>query len=222
MQYMFSLLPKTFDSVEKTMSHARLTRYLAAARQDKNRALRLYFWNAELCQEFYLPIQMTEVSLRNSLHTRLQTIFEDNWFTDPSFVSAVPERSQREIRDVANFERAKRGVGFTVDHVVAGMSFGFWLSLLNAPMTNRIWRGNIRPIFPNLPHHLGQPDVHERLEKLRLFRNAVMHHYAIFDKAPGIEWENMKVILGWICQPSVKLMIQLADPKKVLSAKPTI
>jgi hypothetical protein len=222
MQYMFSLLPKALDLVEKTMSPARLARYLGAARQDKNRALRLYIWNAELCQEFYLPIQMTEVSLRNSIRKNLQTIFEDDWFADSSFVSAISERSRLEINDVVAFERAKRGTGFTIDHVIARMSFGFWLSLLNAPMTNRIWSGNIHPIFPNMPHHLGQSDVHQRLERLRLFRNAVMHHYAIFDKAPGIEWENIKIILGWICQPTVKLMMQLADPKKVLSAKPSI
>jgi hypothetical protein len=82
--------------------------------------------------------------------------------------------------------------------------------------------GNIRPIFPHLPPTLHQPDVHKRLEKLRLFRNAVMHHYAIFDKGTTAEWENIKLILGWICPITAQFMMQLADPKKVLSAKPTV
>ena len=72
------------------------------------------------------------------------------------------------------------------------------------------------------PPTLHQPDVHKRLEKLRLFRNAVMHHYAIFDKGTTAEWENIKLILGWICPATAQLMMQLADPKKLLSAKPTV
>jgi hypothetical protein len=222
MQYLFSILPNTLDSIEKTMSSARLDRFMAAARQDKQRALRLYFWNAELCQEFYLPIQMTEISLRNSIHRHLQASFQEDWHADRSFTAALPARSQTEIAAVVADERARRGASFTVDHIVAGMSFGFWHSLMNASLQNRVWGGNIRPMFPNLPHHMDRRHVHDRLEKLRAFRNAVMHHYAIFDKAPSLEWENIKIILGWLCQPTTKLMIQMADPKRILSAKPTI
>jgi len=204
------------------MSPARLARFLGPAKGDRNRAIRLYIWNAHLSREFYLPIQLTEVALRNSIHKQLTSIFGDSWFENPSFASAVPVRTQEEMRKVAAFERGQRRAAFTVDHVVAGLSFGFWLSLLNSSMCERIWAGNIRPVFPYLPPNLHQPDVHRRLEKLRLFRNAVMHHYAIFDKGTTAEWENIKLILGWICPSTTQFMMLLADPKKVLSAKPSI
>jgi hypothetical protein len=222
MQYQFSLLPHPFAIIEKTMSPARLARYLGAAGGDKNRAMRLYLWNAHLCSEFYLPIQMTEVSLRNAIHVQLTVNFGPSWFENTALVSAVPERTQTELANTAAKERAQRGLSFTVDHVVAALSFGFWLSLLNAPMTQRLWMGNIRPIFPHLPTTLHQPDVHKRLEKLRLFRNAVMHHFAVFDKGPISEWENIKLILGWLCPTTLQLLFQLSDPKKLISAKPTI
>lgn len=45
-----------------------------------------------------------------------------------------------------------------------------------------------------------------------------MHHYAIFDKGTSAEWESIKLILGWICPQTRQFAIQLADPKKVLSA----
>ena len=186
------------------MSAARLARFLRAAKGDKNRAIRLYIWNAHLSREFYLPIQLTEVALRNSIHKQLSSLFGDLWFENPGFTSAVPERTQVEMRKVALFERTQRRSAFTVDHVVAGLSFGFWLSLLNSSMCERIWAGDIRPVFPHLPINLHQPDVHKRLEKLRLFRNAVMHHYAIFDKGTTAEWENIKLILGWICPSTNK------------------
>lgn len=204
------------------MSPARLSRYMGKANRDRNRAFRLYLWNAHLSQEFYLPIQITEVALRNSIHAQLTILFGQNWFEAPRLTTAVPIRTFDEMKKIAAFERGRRGSAFTVDHVVAGLSFGFWLSLLNTAMCQRIWSGNIRPIFPLLPATLHQPDVHRRLEKLRLFRNAVMHHYAIFDKGVSAEWENIKLMLGWICPASVEVMLQLSDPKKVLSAKPTI
>jgi hypothetical protein len=222
MQYYFSLLPHALASIEKTLSTALLARYLAAAKGDKNRAIRLYIWNADLSREFYFPIQLTEVALRNSIHNQLTALYGNPWFEARALLSAIPERTQVEVTKVAALERFQRGPAFTVDHVVAGLSFGFWLSLLNSSMTERLWSGNIRPIFPHLPPTLHQPDVHKRLEKLRQFRNAVMHHYAIFDKGITAEWENIKLILGWICPTTAQFMMQLADPKKVLSAKPTV
>jgi hypothetical protein len=222
MQYYFSLLPQALDSIEKTMSSARLARFLRPARGDRNRAIRLYIWNAHLSREFYLPIQLTEVALRNSIHNQLTTMFGGLWFENPRLTSAVPERTHGEMQKIASFERSQRRAAFTVDHVVAGLSFGFWLSLLNSSMYERLWSGDIRPIFPHLPVHLHQPDVHRRLERLRQFRNAVMHHYAIFDKGTTAEWENIKLILGWICPETRQLAMQLPDPKQVLSAKPAI
>jgi hypothetical protein len=220
MQYAFSLLPQVLAPVEKTMSPARLGRYMGAAKHNKNHALRLYIWNAHMCQEFYFPIQITEVAIRNSVSNGLAKNFGPTWFQEKSLTTAISARSSNEIADTVSFEKAKRGASFSVDHVVAGLSFGFWLSLLNAPMTNRLWSGSIRPIFPHLPATLHQPDVHKRLEKMRLFRNAVMHHYAIFDKGILSEWENLKIILGWICPESVWLMTNLCNPRAILSAKP--
>jgi hypothetical protein len=147
MQYYFSLLPQALEVIEKTLSPDRLARYLGAAKGDKNRAIRLYIWNADLSREFYLPIQLTEVALRNSIHNRLTALYGNSWFEARELLSAIPERTQVEVTKAAALERFQRGPGFTVDHVVAGLSFGFWLSLLNSSMTERLWSGNIRPFF---------------------------------------------------------------------------
>jgi hypothetical protein len=59
MQYLFSCLPNTYDGIEETLSHARLARYLPAARAangDHHLALRLYIWNSRLCEAMYLPL----------------------------------------------------------------------------------------------------------------------------------------------------------------------
>lgn len=45
------------------MSQARLARYLPAAKGDRFHALRHYVWNARLCEEFYIPLQFSEIAL---------------------------------------------------------------------------------------------------------------------------------------------------------------
>jgi hypothetical protein len=100
MQYYFSLLPHVLDTIEKTMAPARLARYMGAAKGDKNRALRLYIWNAHLSREFYLPIQLTEVALRNSIHAQLSNLHGANWFEAPRLTTAVPTRTLDEMKKI--------------------------------------------------------------------------------------------------------------------------
>lgn len=220
MQYPFSPLPKVLSALEATMSPARLARYLGASKGDKYHALRLYVWNARLCEEFYIPLQFSEVSLRNSIHQRLTILYGNNWFDEPRFTGAIPDRHKNEIAKVAADERQKRGLAFTADHVVAGMSFGFWQNLLGKRLQFILWCDGIGAAFPHLPNGLGRNDVYMRLERLRKFRNAVMHHYAIFDKAPTQEYRNILTLLQWMCPETLWLVSELANPAAVLQRRP--
>src|ERR1700712_1222206 len=112
MQYYFSLLPEAREAIEKSLSPALLARYLGAAKGDKNRAIRLYVWNADLSREFYLPIQLTEVALRNSIHNQLTALYGDLWFEARELLSAVPERTQIEVANVASLQRFQHGPAF--------------------------------------------------------------------------------------------------------------
>lgn len=155
MQYPFSPLPNVLSAIETTMSSARLARYLGASKGDKYHALRLYIWNARLCEEFYIPLQFSEVSLRNSIHRRLTVLYGTDWFDQAKFTGAIPDRHKSEITKVAADERQKRGRAFTPDHVVAGMSFGFWQNLLGRRLKFVLWRDGIGAAFPHLPKGLA-------------------------------------------------------------------
>lgn len=70
MQPLFSCVPSVYAEIEGALTQVRISRYLAAAKNDKQLALRLYVWNARLCECLYLPVQFTEVAVRNAVMRR--------------------------------------------------------------------------------------------------------------------------------------------------------
>jgi hypothetical protein len=124
MQYPFSPIPTVLSGIELTMSPARLARFTPPS-GDKNHGLRIYVWNARLCEEFYIPLQFTEVAFRNAIHRRLQSVYGTDWHTNPKLIATLPRRHREDLAEVITTEKAKRGASFTVDHVVGGLPFGF-------------------------------------------------------------------------------------------------
>jgi len=204
------------------MSHARFARFLPPAKGDRNLALRLYIWNARLCEEFYIPLQFTEVALRNAIHRRLHHLFGPDWHSETDFTDIIPDRHKKELSGLVSAERARLGTAFTPNDVVAGLTFGFWLNLMSRALEHVLWRPGVRSAFPHLPVGFDRELVYRRLEQLRKFRNAVMHHYAIFDMGPTHEYQNIQTLLSWICPETTWLMKQLSNPAAVLQRRPRI
>lgn len=222
MQYPFSPMPNVLSRLEATMSQARLARYVPSARGDKCLALRLYVWNARLCEEFYIPLQFAEVAVRNAVSAQLTSLYNTHWFDDPKFLSVIPTRHQDELTSKTASERQKRGRAFTPDHVVAGMTFGFWQNMFGVKLSHLLWRGGVRSAFPHAPVGTSRKDVYNRLEQLRLFRNMIMHHYAIFDKGPTAEYANIRKLVEWVCPDTLWLMSELANPARVIGRRPKL
>ena len=42
-------------AIVKSISPARISRYYAASNKDEQDALRMYVWNAKICEAFYMP-----------------------------------------------------------------------------------------------------------------------------------------------------------------------
>lgn len=219
MQYPFSPMPEVLKGIEATMSPARLLRFMPAS-SDKNHALRMYIWNARLCEEFYIPLQFPEVALRNGIHNRLREVFGADWYKSPKFKNDIPNRHKDDLTNTTTAEMAKRGASFTADHVVAGLSFGFWHSLMGRGISHVLWKWNVKAAFPNVPVGVKREDIYGRLERLRLFRNNVMHHYAIFDKNPVAEYDNIRTLMHWICPNTLWLMSELSNPAAIILGRP--
>jgi hypothetical protein len=216
----FSCTPLTYSQLERSFSPARLGRYLAAANGDKHYALRLYVWNVRLCEAFYLPTQFAEVTIRNAIHGALATKHGLNWESRGSFLCTLPDRLRRELDDVIRTERAAYGAAMTVDHIVSGLSFGFWLHLLTKKYEGVLWPTYFPQFFPNMPANITRTNLYDRLDSLRIFRNRLAHHKPIFDRSPKTEYNNLLDTVRWACSDMHWFITTLTRIDQTLSARP--
>jgi hypothetical protein len=149
-------------------------------------------------------------------------LYGQDWSQNPKFVNVIPNRHKETLRETIANEASKRGHSLTIDHVVAGLPFGFWQNMMGSALSHVLWKYGVGGPFPHLPSGLKRTDVYERLERPRKFRNAVMHHYAIFDQKPLDEFENIKDLLSWMCPQTLWLMKELSNPSVVMQNRPRI
>lgn len=213
-------MPSVLHQIEQAISPARLARYLPAAGGDKHLALRLYVWNARLCEEFYLPLQTAEICVRNAIAQTLIRRYSAAWYDSPSVMALLTLRYADELRELVRSEKRNRGAAFTGDHVVSGLSFGFWVSWMTTRYEQHIWMMGVRRSFPNAPATLDLATAHAAVDQLRKFRNKVAHHYAIFDRSPMAEYQNLETVLGWIAPEALWFLRQMSSPPRVINARP--
>jgi hypothetical protein len=194
---------------------------MPAADQDSNYALRLYVWNARICESFYLPQQLLEVALRNALHPVIVSRYGASWHTSIGFISAITHKAKGELNDVVVRERGKRGAGFTIDHVIAGLSFGFWTNLLTKSFENNFWAQGMLQTFPHAPKTMKRGDISAKAEGIRKWRNMIAHHYAIFDKMPTKEYQDIIEFISWLTPDTAWLAKELSRVSTIVNSKPS-
>jgi hypothetical protein len=184
------------ESLEKTLSRERLDKYLANTNQDLDRALKLYEWNTKLSEAFYTPLQCLEICFRNSLHTALTNLYDEEWFLGNK-VPFSPD-SQRMILD-AREELIKDRRRITPGQIVAELKFAFWVGLLGPHYDSTIWRTCLHKAFLAGG---GKPRsvVHGRFNSIRRLRNRIAHHEPIFLRPVDVAHTEMIESIGWMCK----------------------
>lgn len=201
------------------MSAARLARFTPAT-GCKHHALRLYVWNARLCEEFYIPLQTAEICVRNAIADTLKRRFGPGWYSSPQVLGFLTEKYRAEVIEITRREQLRKSASFTGDHVVSGLSFGFWVHLMTSRYEKHLWQMGVARSFSYAPSTLDRDTAHAKVDQLRKFRNMVAHHYAIFDRWPLREYQNLETVLGWISPESVWLCRQLSSPPRVINRRP--
>ena len=189
-----------------SLSPERFATYQNAIGGDRERAMRLYTWNTGVSAAFYGPLQGLEVALRNAMHRELAKRYGADWYDNPA--CALDSHTLNRIDKAKN--SLKRG-GYPVDppHLVAELSFGFWVSMLgpggrgSPPGTRKsnyemtLWRPALHKAFPHV--RIGRAAAHRPLDFLRTFRNRIAHHEPIFDRHLKADYDSILAIAGWIC-----------------------
>lgn len=184
---------------EKVFSTERMAKYFDRYPSDPDRAILHYKCNLELSESMYISLSVLEVALRNALSRELRKMTgRDDWYA--VFAATPGLRPLNKYVTTAIHHITGRHETVTPSKVIAELTLGFWVSLLNSEYELVLWK-SLRKAFPYMPKKERQrKNVSAPLNRFRDFRNRVFHNEAIcwnINHVRGIHRELMKM-LGWI------------------------
>jgi len=166
----------TFPGFEDALSGERFGSYLAWAGGQRDRALALYALNTRLCECFYVPLQMLEITLRNRIHRILSEASGDHWFDLDAY-----RLNPRQIGMIAGAraDLAENRKPATPGAIVAAVTFGYWTSFLGTEYET-LWQMRLHAIARREDGKgLRRKDFAAPLGPIRMLRNRVAHHEPI-------------------------------------------
>ena len=207
---------------EKVFSNKRMERYFRLY-EDEKKAIDHYQSNIELAESFYPCLSVFEVTLRNALSRELETMTgREDWYsifpTTPGLVNLnryITQAQKQIINRKENVTPAK---------VIAELTLGFWVSLLNSEYERLLWK-HLRRAFPYMPKHLRQrKNVSAPLNSFRTFRNRVFHHESICWNLHRVSeiHESLFLMLKWMNKDLplwLKTIDRFEDTKKRISLR---
>ncbi len=179
-------------SLEKTLSRARLKKYLACCGDDLAAALSAYERNTRLSEAFYTPLQCVEICLRNTLYTRMADLYGSDWMTNdnPPLSGSSKAMIQAALTDLQ-----KDSDWPSNDAIVSELKFAFWVGLLGPGYDQTVWRKTLYKGFFGKKRSF----VHGRFNAIRRFRNRVAHHEPIFQKKLEVVHSEIVEAISWMC-----------------------
>jgi hypothetical protein len=176
--------------LERWLSAPRLERYLQATGDDRERALRLYDWNARISAALLRDLAHFEVAVRNaydgallaatpagSVHWTFASavvfppVYRTKRLRGGSTQQADINRKPREILDAAVV--AAGGSSASPGKVIANLSFGFWRYLSSKAHEKTLWVPYLHTAFSAKTNRV---DIDTRVGRLHGLRNRVAHH----------------------------------------------
>ncbi|WP_292899920.1 MULTISPECIES: hypothetical protein [unclassified Nitratireductor] len=178
------------QSLQRTISRARLGKYLVATDENLDAAIGLYERNTRLSEALYTTLQGLEICLRNSIDYEMSAVYGCDWLTNGK--PPLQQDAHMAIQDaIAKLGNPKQG------DIVAELKFSFWVGLLAQRYDASLWRNALHKGF-KAKTGKKRKDVHGRMNALRRFRNRVAHHEPIFGSALQMHAEALEAI-EWMC-----------------------
>lgn len=184
---------------EKVFSTKRMERYFTLYPNDEKRAIKHYECNQMLSESLYTCLSVLEVTLRNALCRELETMTgREDWYA--IFPTTPGLRSLNRYITEAGQHITGRHEQITPSKIVAELTLGFWVSLLNSEYERTLWK-SLRRAFPYMERRERQrKNVSAPLNLFRRLRNRIFHNESIcwnLSRIEEIHAEILKVI-GWM------------------------
>lgn len=203
--------------VSEIISNERLTKYLAAAGHNPDRALTLYGWNIQLSEAFFPVLSAAEVCLRNIVVTRLIALYGIKWWEEPAFLLQIKSGGKRIVKTAAdNLERAG---AVTSGRMTAELNFGFWVKML-LPRHETVFWPNLHSDLSDLPAAVTYERLYRRCDDVREFRNRVFHHEPILHRNITAEYSRIMELIKWLSQEKATWIKPYSRVMTVVRQKP--
>lgn len=184
---------------EKVFSEKRMERYFILYPNDESRAVKHYQSNIKLTEAFYTSLSVLEVALRNALSRELKTMTgRDDWYA--IFANTPGLTNLNKYITQASKQIAGRHEQITTSKIIAELTLGFWVSLLNAEYERLLWK-DLRRAFPYIPKKdRKRKNVSAPLNRFRSFRNRVFHNESICWNMKKVQeiHDELLLVLEWI------------------------
>ena len=184
---------------EKVFSEKRMERYFILYPNDESRAVKHYQSNIKLTEAFYTSLSVLEVALRNALSRELKTMTgRDDWYV--IFANTPGLTNLNKYITQATKQIAGRHEQITTSKIIAELTLGFWVSLLNAEYERLLWK-DLRRAFPYIPKKdRKRKNVSAPLNRFRAFRNRVFHNESICWNMKKVQeiHDELLLVLEWI------------------------
>ena len=159
------------------------SKFISNSRLDQYSSIDEYIQNLKASKEFYIPLSVLEISLRNSLNHFFIKRVGDNWLFNENFI-----KPQLQVKIEASIKILKQqNKAITQDNLIAELSFGFWILLLKKPYQEYLRYKDLKQIFPNIVSEkkkiINRHFIFTKINNIRLFRNKVFHYDKIVNKS---------------------------------------
>jgi hypothetical protein len=179
-----------------------ISRFISNERFSKYASMDEYKANILLSKNFYVPLSVMEVSLRNAVNAHFVIFYGKQWLVNEA--SFLQRDALAKIDEAKNKLRSRNE---TITHakLTAELPFGFWTSLFQKPYDKIMRIPTLRGIFANLPSKetmfVDRRIISSRLNHIRKFRNRIFHFEKIIYKD---EFENIAL--------EIKEMLEFLHP----------
>ena len=182
------------------MDELLIHKYITEKRFSKYASLSQYEENLSLSKQYYIPLSILEVSLRNAINQHFEKFYGAGWLLNEA--SFLQKDHLSKIFDAKN-KIISRKETLTKDKLVAELSFGFWVNLFKSSYDRQMRIANLKQIFTNLPSKdiklINRNELFQKINHIRNFRNRIFHHEKIVN---NMQYQNIEIqideILGYL------------------------
>ena len=210
-------MKQEIDILCGAFSSQRLEKYINLYNGDVTKVAAHYKANIALSESLYTSLSVFEVTLRNALSKELERMMgRKDWYS--VFPSNPALKSLTSEVTVAIRHISQRGEMVSPDKIIAELTFGFWVTLLNSEYELTLWK-SLRLAFPHMPKKdRKRKNVSSPCNALRKLRNRVFHHESIcwdLDYITDIH-NRLVMVLGWINKDMPSLLDEVDHFCKVV------